>query len=128
MSRNILRPAFRHFVPRSEDLVVHTPQGQATEFFYISLKHLLIQGAHPIDSNLISLADVTGTQFQGGYRCFPEIVGAPFHGEAQLSWDRLGFEYKPELDYRGGDSFSYRLRNVMGQESNVSCVALFVRV
>lgn len=129
MSRNILRPAFRHFVPRSEDIVVHTPQGQSTEFFYISLKHLLIQGANPIDSNLISRADSAGVQqFQGGYRCFHEIVGVPAHGELQLSWDRLGFEYRPELGYRGGDSFSYMLRNVMGQESNVSCVSLFVRV
>ena len=129
MSRNILRPVFRHFVPRSEDLVVHTPQGQTTEFFYISLKHLLVQGAHPLNSNLISRADSTGgPQFQGGYRCSHEIVGSPSHGEVRLSWDRMGFEYKPELGYRGGDSFSYIMRSVTGQESNVSCVALFVRV
>ena len=129
MSRHILRPVFRHFIPKSEDLVIHTPQGQTTEFFRIDLKRLLIQGANPIDSNLISRADSTdGKQFQGGYRCFLEILGGPAHGDAQIAWDYLGFEYRPALGYRGGDAFSYRLRNVMGQESNAACVTLFVRV
>lgn len=129
LSNHVLAPIFRHFIPRSEDLVIHTPGSQSVEFFYISLKHLLIQGANPIDSNLISRADSTlSPQFQGGYRCFPEILSDPSHGVVQLSGNRLGFEYRPEMGYRGGDSFSYRLRNVMGQESNVSCVSLFVRV
>ncbi len=129
LSQHVLRPIFRHFMPRSQDMVVHTPPDQLTEFFYIGIKHLLIQGAYPLDSNLITQTiPYPVDQFQGGYRCFHEIVVSPAHGEVKISWDRLGFEYRPPITYRGGDSFSYKLRTVTGQESNVACVALFVRV
>jgi hypothetical protein len=130
MAINITQPIYRHFMPISKDLVFHTPVSQTTEWFKLNMKPFLIQGAYPLDARLISTADsVMNTQFQGGYRCFLEIVTQPVNGDVRFSDDQLGFAYKPKLLlYRGGDAFSYRLINVMGQESDVACISLFVRM
>jgi hypothetical protein len=129
LSMNIAQPIFRHFFPIAKDFVFHTPTSQTSWFFNMSMKELLIQGAYPLDQHIISKADdVVVPQFQGGYRCELEILTQPQHGTVKISDDRMGFAYRPLLTYRGGDAFSYRLRNVVGQVSNACCISLFVRV
>lgn len=130
VTRAVVNPIYRHFMPLSKDLQFHTPlQQYGAQYFQIKMKQYLIQGAYPIDSTIISRADNRPTgQFQGGYRCTLEILSQPVHGVVRIGDDKLCFEYRPESQYRGGDAFSYRIVNSMGQGSNVSCISLFVRV
>ena len=127
-SVKLTQPFFRHFVPTCPDLLFHTPQSQVFKPFTIDLSPYLVQGAYPIDSKLISKADnVYKKQFQGGYTCTIQIVSQPANGIAVISADKMGIDYIPKIGYRGPDAFGYRIVNVMGQPSNVSCISLYVR-
>lgn len=92
----------------------------------ISMKQYLIQGAAPLDLSIVNPQDPTALFFQGGYRCNLWIMTNPKHGVAKISDDRLNLEYRPEVGFYGTDYFSYRLINIMGQESEVACITITV--
>lgn len=87
-----------------------------------SIRRMLIQGTNYIDEALIppDETQLTG-KFQGGFRCYPEIVSMPKHGVVKLSDDLLGFSYRGKLAFTGKDSFEYLIYNALGQVSDVNC-------
>lgn len=92
---------------------------------YIPMKQLLIQGANPYDERVHGEYD----NFQGGYRCELIINTQPARGSVVIGWDTLGFEYTPTTGvFSGHDTFSYKLRSALGQESDSQCVHLFIGV
>lgn len=86
----------------------------------------LIQGANPIDPNIIDLDGFGVDQFQGGYRCVPTLISRAEHGHVRMAADKLAFEYRPDMGYLGVDSFAYRMVNALGQESPAYCVRVDV--
>lgn len=92
----------------------------------IDMRKYLIQGANPVDGDVVNPLDPTAPFFQGGYRCTLQLLSRPLHGVVEVAPDRLGFLYRPEIAYYGGDSFAYRIINCMGQESDVVCLYLQV--
>lgn len=90
-------------------------------WFEVSINDLLIQGAGYIDDNLINPDHFIPGQFQGGFRCFPEIVSLPKLGLAKLSDDLLGFSYRAPQGYSGADSIEYLVYNSLGQVSDTYC-------
>ena len=129
LSMNLTAPIFRHFFPVVPlDLVMHTPIAQTKLPFVYDMSRYLLQGASPLDSKIISKADDNVTpKFQGGYRCYLEIVTPPSQGSMKVSSDGLSFEYVPSLGYTGRDTFCYQITNVMGQYSDYGFISLFVR-
>lgn len=92
----------------------------------IDMRRYLIQGASPQDGRVVNPLDPDAPYFQGGYRCTLQLLSKPLHGVVAIAPDKLGFLYRPEVGYYGGDSFSYRIINCMGQESDVACLYLQV--
>jgi hypothetical protein len=87
-----------------------------------SLKRLLVQGATYIDEALIPPGETRLTgKFQGGFRCYPEIVSQPKNGVVRMSDDLLGFAYRGRQGFSGLDSFEYLIYNGLGQVSDVYC-------
>ena len=85
----------------------------------------LIQGADYVDEDLIPPPGVPmNIRFQGGYRCYLEIVAMPKHGVVKLTDSLDGFLYRGRLGFIGRDSFEYRYYNSLGQESDVACVTV----
>lgn len=131
LSMNLTAPIFRHFWPTVPSFpVIHftPPPTSPKAALRIYMDRYLIQGANPIDPSIISTEDNNHThQFQGGYRCTLQIVILPGHGTLKISDDGLSFEYSPALGYIGGDSFCYRIVNVMGQYSEYGYIQLLIR-
>lgn len=57
----------------------------------------------------------------------PVIITQPYHGYARLTTDRKGIAYVPDLNYVGGDAFSWALINQHGQIGDPKCVYISVR-
>ena len=103
----ISRPIYRIFKPVVSEQVFKSPK---TSFLYLNMKPFLIQGANPVDEEVLNAEN----QFQGGYRCTLKIVTPPTFGTAQVSDNHLGFDYIPKSIYwMGKDSFSYSVVNAM---------------
>lgn len=99
----------------------------ADSYKRLPMKRFLIQGANPIDTEIIDTEE-TPTGFQGGYRCTLKLISTAAHGHVRISDDKSAFEYKADLGYYGYDSFAYRLVNAMGQESEAYCIRLSIGV
>lgn len=130
-SMNLTAPMFRHFWPTVPEFpVIHftPPASKPLTAIRILMHRYLIQGANPIDPEIISKADNNvNRQFQGGYRCSLQLVILPGHGSLRISDDGLSFEYTPNIGYIGGDAFCYRIVNVMGQYSEYGYIQFLVR-
>ena len=103
--------------------------GLDAENMYVRIpiaKKWLIQGANPIDPNIITPDGTGSNEFQGGYRCTLKLISRAAHGHARISDDKLALEYRPDMGYLGVDSFAYRLVNALGQESPAYCVRVDV--
>lgn len=112
---------FRQFKPFVEERVLKLA---LCEYAYISMKDILIQGARPRDDNLL-LKDT----FQFGYRCTLHILAQPAFGTVAVSADTLGFDYVPKWpNWSGHDSFSFYLKNVLGQDSDAVCLHLLIGI
>lgn len=101
----------------------------ATDNSYVRIpikREFLIQGANPIDSSIVDPKGTSTNSFQGGYRCTLKLISQAAHGHVRISDDKLALEYRPDTGYMGVDSFAYRLRNALGQESKAFCVRLDV--
>lgn len=97
-------------------------------FVPIEMKPYLIQGANPMDPQLVTKEDPTGKQFQGGYRCTLHILKYPEHGVARVGRNQLRFEFRPDMGYYGEDEFTYFTKNSMGQESATGTVKLYIGI
>lgn len=117
-------------------------------------RHVLVQGAVPFptppslsgtptpeltkfpdhvgkNEEEILLLDPTGPdgQFLGGFRCYAEILSQCARGKVRIAPSRRAFEYMPDtVGYIGRDSFSYRVITSLGQQSDASCVQLYLGV
>lgn len=91
-------------------------------WFPVSVKDMLIQGANYTDDILMppDVAGISG-KFQGGCRCFTEIVSLTTVGCVRKSDDLLGFAYRPRMGFVGMDSMEYRIYNSWGQVSDTYC-------
>lgn len=119
MAKIVTRPIFRHATPIAKELVFHTKINART---YLSLKPMLIQHANPYDESVHAAQN----NFQGGYRQTIQLLSPAAFGRAEVDGDHLGILYTPKPNWRGHDSFSYRLVNFMGQESEAHCIHVFV--
>lgn len=125
-SYTIAAPRWRHFFPVAPSLSASINSIEALTYKPIIIdKEYLIQGARPIDPLVID-PNATEEQFQGGYRCSIEITATPQNGTARISANTLYLEYKPNPGFSGADSFSYRLVNALGQQSNAACVSIVI--
>ena len=117
-------------IPAGSSVQVDIVNAQASNLFkVISLPHeYLIQGARPLDTTLVDAGGFGVNQFQGGFMCFIELLTSSAHGQARVSGDKIHMEYRPDTGYSGTDSFAYRLTNVLGQQSDASCVTVHVGV
>lgn len=93
-----------------------------SEWQYLDFSDLLVQGATPTDSNVLT----TYNNFQSGYRLSLEILSNPVHGTLELCEYKLGVRYKSGTGFKGLDSFSYRLVTEFGQKSEPACVYLHI--
>jgi hypothetical protein len=75
----------------------------------------------PVTGNLLDNDDTDGTPIAR-----IERLTEPAHGTLTLAGDG-SFTYTPEADFNGSDSFSYRLVDTQGRESNAATVSLTVR-
>lgn len=108
----------RWFDPRKEF-------GIDSRWVGISLKDLMVQGAGYVDESLIPPhGQHVDPRFQGGYRCYLEMVTLPRSGIARINDTHDGFLYKGRMGFRGRDSFEYRVYNSLGQESDVACITV----
>lgn len=117
----VTRPMFRQFKPVAPEKIFRVLRWKTVH--YLSMKTLLIQGAIPYD------ADVHAREgnFQGGYRCTLNIISQAALGSVAIGWDTLGFEYTPKSrSWYGHDTFSYSITNSLGQESDATCLHIFV--
>ena len=112
----------RYFKPIATEVVF---RGRNTKPIYISMKHLLLQGARPCDLDI----QAAHNGFQGGYLCTLVINEQPAKGMVAVGWDHMGFEYTPLSPvFSGHDTFSYSVLSPLGQVSDANCVHVFVGV
>lgn len=112
---------FRQFKPEAVEISIRLTAG-ATK--YLSMKKYLIQGARPMRPEILAR-----DTFQYGYLCTLTVVSQPVYGIVQVADDHLGFDYRPMWPiWIGHDSFSYSIKNPIGQESDAACFHIFIGV
>lgn len=112
--------------PLEHDVTVHwfcmeKSVNFANHWVHVSIKDLLIQGTNYIDEDLIPPNSGLRGNYQGSWRCFPEIVSLPTQGIVKMSSDMRGFSYRGRMGFLGMDSFEYLVYNALGQVSNTFC-------
>ena len=112
---------FRQFKPVAVEQVLRLPKGNTQ---YLSMKKHLIQGARPMLPEILER-----DTFQYGYLCTLAVVSPPAYGIVHVADNHLGFDYRPKWPtWIGHDSFSYLIKNPIGQESDAACFHIFVGV
>ncbi len=145
---------FDAVIPTGMLVAIYEMPVQGDDFYRLRLpRHVLVQGARKFpdppqragdpEPELTKFPDHIGMnepeilvlpddgpagQFLGGFRCNLEILTPCVHGQVRIGVNRISFEYRPLFGFSGRDSFSYRVVTALGQQSDASCIQLFVGV
>lgn len=111
-------PRWRNFSAVAEALDF---SGQMNQPIEINLKNYLLQGANPIDNDVLN-----EKKFQGAFFLNYRAVSSPKFGKLEPGSYGTGWRYYPKKDYVGTDSFDYVLNNG-SQDSNYAVINIEVK-
>ena len=111
-------PRWRNFIATAPSIDLSGFMNSAIE---IDLKEHLLQGANPVDNDVIN-----EKKFQGAFWLNYRAVTYPRFGKLQPGTNGTGWKYYPKKDYVGFDSFTYALNNGT-QDSNFAVVNIEVK-
>lgn len=118
MAKILVQNIWRHHKPVAESLKFGCVPNSVA---YIRLHEYLIQGAHPLDPQVMA-----ETQKQMGYLCQFTIDLDPKNGKIVIDDDGQGLHYIPDKGFIGVDFLSYRIINSMKQSSEPKCITFYV--